>query len=67
MPPVESLLSPRQKWPRLKVLFCSGYAENAFARTGALDEGTSFISKPYDRTKLAATLRKILDTRAELN
>lgn len=51
----------RQKWPALKVLFCSGYAENAFTRRDVLEPGTAFISKPYDRIKLAAILRKILD------
>ena len=51
----------RKKWPNLRVLFSSGYAENAFVRRDALEPGTAFISKPYDRIKLAAILRKILD------
>jgi CheY-like chemotaxis protein len=50
----------RRKWPDLKVLLCSGYAENAFVRRDALEPGTAFISKPYDRIKLAAILRKVL-------
>jgi YesN/AraC family two-component response regulator len=56
----------RKKWPDLRVLFCSGYAENAFVRRDALEPGTAFISKPYDWIKLAAILRKILDESAAI-
>jgi hypothetical protein len=47
------------KSPNLKVLFCLGNAENAFIRRDALAPGTAFVSKLYDRIKLATILRKV--------
>ncbi|WP_461383192.1 hybrid sensor histidine kinase/response regulator [Devosia indica] len=46
--------------PDLKVLFTSGYAENAVETDGRLDPGIDLLSKPYSRDRLAASLRKIL-------
>ncbi|QYO75501.1 hybrid sensor histidine kinase/response regulator [Devosia salina] len=46
--------------PDLKVLFTSGYAENAVETDGRLDPGIDLLSKPYSRDHLAASLRKIL-------
>ncbi len=47
--------------PKLKVLFTSGYTENAIVHNGRLDPGTELPSKPYDRERLAAKLRRVLD------
>ena len=47
--------------PKLKVLFTSGYTENAIVHNGRLDPGTELLSKPYDRDRLAAKLRRVLD------
>ncbi|HEY4135394.1 MAG TPA: response regulator [Alphaproteobacteria bacterium] len=58
---VELSNKARAKWPRLKILFCSGFAESAIAGNKSLEPGTYFISKPYDRKKLSEILRKILD------
>jgi DNA-binding NtrC family response regulator len=52
----------RERWPGIKVLFCSSHAENAFSRKAPLERGAFFIRKPYDRHKLAATVRKILES-----
>lgn len=46
--------------PDLKVLFTSGYAENAVETDGRLGPGIDLLSKPYSRDRLAASLRKIL-------
>ncbi|AXE65621.1 hypothetical protein BBF93_16330 [Hyphomonas sp. CACIAM 19H1] len=47
--------------PGLKVLFTSGYTENAIVHHGRLDPGVELLSKPYTRKELAAKVRKILD------
>ena len=47
--------------PELKVLFTSGYAENAVLHQGRLDRGVQLIRKPYRRRDLALKLRQILE------
>lgn len=47
--------------PGLKVLFMSGYTENAVVHHGRLDAGVQLLSKPYRRQALAAKLRKVLE------
>ncbi len=47
--------------PALKVLFTSGYTENAIVHNGRLDPGVELLSKPYGREHLAAKLRRVLD------
>lgn len=46
--------------PGLKVLFTSGYAENAIVHSGRLDEGVHLLSKPYSRAQLAGKIRYVL-------
>ncbi|WP_209428355.1 response regulator [Pararhodobacter sp. SW119] len=45
----------------LKVLFTSGYSENAIVHPGRLDPGVELLGKPYRRDQLAAKVRKVLD------
>jgi signal transduction histidine kinase/ActR/RegA family two-component response regulator len=47
--------------PAIKVLFTSGYAENSIVHNRRLDPGVQFLSKPYDRERLAMTVRRVLD------
>jgi two-component system, cell cycle sensor histidine kinase and response regulator CckA len=47
--------------PDLRVLYISGYAEHAVVRQGVLLEGIAFLSKPFDLSELARTVREILD------
>ena len=47
--------------PGLKVLFTSGYTENAIIHHGRLDEGVHLLSKPYQRADLARKVREVLD------
>ncbi len=47
--------------PGVRVLYCSGYAENAIVRHGVLDEGLAFLAKPYAATQLARKVREVLD------
>ena len=50
--------------PSLRILFTSGYTENAIVHNGNLDPGVELLSKPYDRDRLAAKLRRVLDGRS---
>ena len=48
-------------YPDVKLLFMSGYTANVIAHQGVLDEGVSFIQKPFSRADLLVKLRSILD------
>jgi PAS domain S-box-containing protein len=47
--------------PGLKVLFTSGYTENAIIHHGRLDSGVLLLAKPYRKSDLAAMIRKALE------
>jgi PAS domain S-box-containing protein len=49
------------RWPGTKVVFMSGYTENAIIHHGRIDEGVRLLSKPFRRTDLAKTIREALD------
>ena len=46
--------------PSLKVLFTSGYTENALTHNGKLEPGVLLLSKPYGHADLARMVRKAL-------
>lgn len=46
--------------PGLKVLFTSGYTENALTHQGRLDDDALLLGKPYRRAELAARVREAL-------
>jgi PAS domain S-box-containing protein len=48
--------------PDLKRLFMSGYTANIIAHQNVLDEGVSFIEKPFSIKELAAKVRAVLDS-----
>ncbi|RZJ25912.1 MAG: response regulator [Haliea sp.] len=47
--------------PGLKVLYTSGYTENAVMHHGRLDQGVQLLTKPYRREELARRVRGALD------
>ncbi|HMO55919.1 MAG TPA: response regulator, partial [Roseiflexaceae bacterium] len=47
-------------YPQLKVLYTSGYTENAIIHQGRLDPGIQLLTKPYRRADLARKIREAL-------
>lgn len=51
----------RQQRPDLKVLFITGYAQNAAISNGRLEPGMHVLSKPFPMEKLASRIRQIIE------
>jgi PAS domain S-box-containing protein len=51
----------REKNPKLKVLFMSGYSDDVVEHHGVIEAGTDFIQKPFSVGGLAAKIREVLD------
>ena len=55
----------RAHHPQVKVLFTSGFAEEALSREGGLEAGVELLEKPYRMDVLAQRVRGLLDARPE--
>ncbi len=47
--------------PEAKVLFISGYTDDALANFGVLDSGLSFLEKPFSPARFTQKIREVLD------
>lgn len=47
--------------PTLRILFMSGYSDQAVVRHGALQHGTAFLEKPFTAEDLVHRVRETLD------
>jgi CheY-like chemotaxis protein len=47
--------------PGIRVVYMSGYAEDAVLRQGVIRDGLPFLSKPFDAPHLARMVRSVLD------
>jgi CheY-like chemotaxis protein len=47
--------------PDLKVLFVSGYTDDAIVHHGFLDPGTAFLQKPFTPQALARKVREVIE------
>lgn len=56
----------RRQFPYLKVLFTTGYAENAIVHHGRLDADVHLIGKPFTFAELSAKVRAVLDEDREM-
>jgi PAS domain S-box-containing protein len=54
----------KSQLPGTRVLLMSGYTDDALAHHGVLDEGLSFLEKPFSPSRLARKVREVLDVPA---
>jgi two-component system cell cycle sensor histidine kinase/response regulator CckA len=50
--------------PDIRVLFMSGYTDNAIVRNGMLGESAAFLQKPFTPEELLRKLRNVLDAQS---
>jgi two-component system cell cycle sensor histidine kinase/response regulator CckA len=60
-PVVAKLLTEAR--PGLRVLFMSGYADNAVIRHDTIEADRAYIQKPFSPDDLARAVRRVLDAR----
>ena len=51
----------KELYPAIRLLFMSGYTADIIAHQGILDDGISFIQKPFSMADLTEKLRDVLD------
>jgi len=49
-----------RRWPRLKVLYTTGYTRNAIVHHNRLDPGVELLVKPFTQSDLAAKIKRVL-------
>lgn len=49
-------------YPKVRVLFTSGYTDDAIVRHGIIEDDANFIQKPFNLDDLARKVRELLDT-----
>ena len=52
-------------YPQMKVIYMSGYTDDAIVRHGVLAPGLNFIEKPFSPEALARKVREVLDDGSE--
>lgn len=55
-----------RRWPNVKILYISGYAENAVEKHLGLGDGVELLQKPFRRADLASKLRQVLDAETQV-
>ena len=48
-------------YPQKRILYISGYTENAIVHHGKLDDGVELLSKPFRKFELSQKIRSVLD------
>jgi CheY-like chemotaxis protein len=57
----ELVLQLVERRPTLKVIYMSGYTDEAIVHRGVLDPGIALLQKPFSSTTLGRKLREVLD------
>jgi DNA-binding NarL/FixJ family response regulator len=52
----------RERRPEMRVLFVSGYTDDAIIRHGILEPGIAFMQKPFSPDALARKVREVLES-----
>jgi PAS domain S-box-containing protein len=52
----------KQRWPDLKVIFASGYTQDAVVHNGVIDAGVALLTKPFTLEALSHKLREVLES-----
>ena len=51
-----------EQYPHIKVVYMSGYTDNAISHHGVIEEGIAFINKPATPDELGQKVRDVLDS-----
>ena len=49
------------RWPAARVVFMSGYTDNALTQDGRIDASVRLLNKPFRKSDLALIVRQALD------
>jgi PAS domain S-box-containing protein len=52
----------KQRWPDLKVIFTTGYTQNAVVHNGVIDAGVALLTKPFTLEALGQKVRAVLES-----
>jgi PAS domain S-box-containing protein len=52
----------KQRWPDLKVIFTTGYTQNAVVHNGVVDAGVALLTKPFTLEALGHKVREVLES-----
>jgi two-component system cell cycle sensor histidine kinase/response regulator CckA len=51
----------REQWPKIRVVFMSGYTDDVVVRQGVLQSDIAFLQKPFTLATLTRKIRDVLD------